>query len=125
MVGPSASKRSLSHIFMSIFDTGSSKTKVMVKDVGNDKEEMGIGKQKTIIKEEGVVEEGVIKKKCINKEEVIMSIQEVVVKEEGAGIAADLVSKAFAMRKRPLPGTKQRAAGTTCAGQVIVKRYKI
>ena len=66
-----------------------------------------------------------IKKKCVNKEEVIMSIQEVVVKEEGAGIDEDLVSKAFAMRKRPLPGTKQRAAGTTFASQVIVKRYKI
>ena len=54
-----------------------------------------------------------------------MSIQEVVVKEEGAGIDEDLVSKVSAMRKRPLPGTKQRAAGTTFAGQVIVKRYKI
>ena len=43
---------------MSIFDTGSSKTKVMVKDVGNGKEEMGIGKQETIIMEEGIVEEG-------------------------------------------------------------------
>ena len=125
MVGPSASKRSLSHIFMSIFDTGSSKTKVMVKDVGNGKEEMGIGKQKTIIKEEGVVEEGVIKKKCVKMKEVIMSIQEVVIQEEGAGIDEDLVSKVSAMRKRPLPGTKQQAAWTTFAGQVIVKRYKI
>ena len=61
MVGPSASKRSLSHIFMSIFDA-SSKTKVMVKEVGVDK------LQETVIREEGVgKKEGNGKKDCVGK----------------------------------------------------------
>ena len=65
-----------------------------------------------------------IKKKCVNKEEVIMSIQEVVKKEEGAGIEEDLVSKASAMRKRPLPGTKQRTAGPRSPVRLLLNAIK-
>ena len=55
MVGPSASKRSLSHIFMSIFDTGSNgrgfgKGKDICKEEGNGKkkEVVGDGKEKEL-----------------------------------------------------------------------------
>ena len=73
MVGPSASKRSLSHIFMSIFDTGSNsrgfgKGKDICKEEGNGKkkEVVGDGKEELEvedIKEESEVEEEVISKK--------------------------------------------------------------
>ena len=51
MVGPSASKRSLSHIFMSIFDTGSNgRGKDICKEEGNGKkkEVVGDGKEKEL-----------------------------------------------------------------------------
>ena len=73
MVGPSASKWSLSHISMSIFDTGSNsrgfgKGKDICKEEGNGKKKEvdGDGKEELEvedIKEESEVEEEVISKK--------------------------------------------------------------
>ena len=62
MVGPSASKRSLSHIFMSIFDTGSNgrgfgKGKDICKEDGNGKKKEVVGDGKEEFELEDIKEE--------------------------------------------------------------------
>ena len=74
MVGPSASKRSLSHIFMSIFDTGSNgrgfgKGKDICKEEGNGKknEVVGDSKEREGVGGEDIKEESEVEKEVISK----------------------------------------------------------